>query len=527
MSGSPSARDRRLLFLAATSKDAATMQAMLAPLAIQVEPCRSFETLLHEIGAGVGALLLPEEAALPAHHVALRGFLAAQPPWSDLPILILTRPGLESAATEEAGRVLGNVTLIERPVRVATLVSAVRTAIRARERQYQIREHLEERIRSEAALRLADQRKDEFLATLGHELRNPLAPLLTAHHLLKTASLRDPVAVRVSGVMERQLTHLVRLVDDLLEVSRITRGLIEMHRETLDLAAIVNAAIDTSRPVIEAAGHELVVDAPARPIAVAGDAVRLTQVFANLLTNAAKYTNGGGRIAVAIRQEGEVATVSVSDNGIGIAGDQLASVFDMFTQLDRSNRRAQGGLGIGLTLVRSLVEMHGGRAEARSGGLGHGSEFVVELPAVDASGLQPAVVTAPQPFPARRVLIVDDNRDAAETLGALLFALGTAVEVVHSGQAALDALDRFEPDCVVLDIGMPGMDGYETARRIRASAFSGVLLVALTGWGQEHDQRRAEAAGFDHHIVKPPDLDRLRDLLTRGRLEPSVRPAGR
>ncbi len=319
-----------------------------------------------------------------------------QPPWSDLPVLILTRPGADSAETEEAVRTLGNVTLLERPVRLATLVSAVRTAIRARDRQYQIREHLAERARAEESLRLADQRKDEFLATLGHELRNPLSPLLAALHLLRAAGPQDPVVTRVSAVMERQIDHLVRLVDDLLEVSRITRGLIEMQREVLDLGWIVHSAIDTSRPALDAAGHQLSVDLPAETLNVYGDAVRLTQVFANLLTNAAKYTNDGGQIRIRARRVGDRAVVSVSDNGIGIAPEQLTSVFDMFTQLDRSNRRAQGGLGIGLTLVKSLVAMHGGRVEARSPGLGRGSEFVLELPVVDARTLQPATSKPPE-----------------------------------------------------------------------------------------------------------------------------------
>jgi signal transduction histidine kinase/CheY-like chemotaxis protein len=514
-----STRDRRLLFLAATAKDAATTESMLSPLGIRLDVCRTFEVLLEEAKVGAGAILLPEEAASSAQNAALRAVLAAQPPWSDLPVLILTRPGADSAESGEAMRTLGNVTLLERPVRLATLVSAVRTAIRARERQYQIRQYLAERARAEESLTLADQRKDEFLATLGHELRNPLAPLLTALQLLKTASIQEPVVVRVSAVMERQLNHLMRLVNDLLEVSRITRGLIEVQREPLDLAFVVHSAIDTSRPVLDAAGHQLSVELPTEPVTLYGDAVRLTQVLANLLTNAAKYTNAGGHIWIHVRKEGDRAIVSVRDNGIGIAADQLASVFDMFTQVDRSSRRVQGGLGIGLTLVRSLVAMHGGRVEARSEGLGSGSEFVVELPVVAVAGrvLPSDESKTAKKLPRRRILVVDDNCDAAESLGELLSALGATVCVVHSGREALDTLDSFAPDSVLLDIGMPDMDGYEVARKIRATAEHGdVLLIALTGWGQEHDQRRSLAAGFDHHVVKPPDIDKLRDLLTTG-----------
>jgi signal transduction histidine kinase/CheY-like chemotaxis protein len=514
----PPSADRRLLFLPATSRDAATTQAMLEPLGVDLEVCRSFEVLIDALKVGAGALLLPEETISSSHSTALQALLSAQPPWSDLPILILTRPGADSAETGEAVRTLGNVTLLERPVRLATLLSAVRTAIRARDRQYQIREHLAERARAEETLRLADRRKDEFLATLGHELRNPLAPLLTALELLKgSMASRDPLTRRVAAVMERQISHLIRLVNDLLEVSRITRGLIEVHREPIDLAAVMHLALDTSRPAFDAAGHQIAIELPAEPVTVHGDAVRLTQVFSNLLTNAAKYTDPGGRITFTARKTGDRVAISVRDNGIGIAPDRLGSVFDMFTQVDRSTRRAQGGLGIGLTLVRSLVAMHGGRVEARSDGLGRGSEFVVELPTVTAHAVGPRDVPTPQPFPRRRILIVDDNVDAATTLGELLDTLGATVCVVHNGHGALSALDTFRPDSVLLDIGMPDMDGCEVARRIRASDVHGdILLIALTGWGQEHDHARSRAAGFDHHVVKPPDINRLRDLLAIG-----------
>ena len=510
-------RDRRLLFLAPTDRDATTTQAMLAPLGVHIHVCREFADVLAELRAGAGAVLLPEEAATNVQIDAFESYLRAQPPWSDLPILLLTRHGADSEQANEAVRTLGNVTLLERPVRVATLLSAVRTALRARERQYQIREHLAERQRTELSLRLADQRKDEFLATLGHELRNPLAPLLAALQLLKTAGGNEAVTARVTVVMERQINHLVRLVSDLLEVSRITRGLIEVRREPVDLAFVIHSAIDTSRPAIDAAGHVLTVELPPAPVIVNGDQVRLTQIFANLLTNAAKYTNSGGRIDVVVRRDGDQAVLSVRDNGIGLAAHQLSTVFDMFTQVDRSSRRAQGGLGIGLTLVRSLVAMHGGSVEARSEGLGRGSEFVVTLPVLTERRPVAAEPAAMTPFPARRILIVDDNQDASDTLGALLEALGATARVAHTGRQALDALDEFSPDSVLLDIGMPDMDGYEVARRIRANPkHAEVLLIALTGWGQETDQRQAQLAGFDHHIVKPLRLEKLRELLSTG-----------
>jgi signal transduction histidine kinase/CheY-like chemotaxis protein len=508
-----SARDRRVLFLPATAKDASTTHAILSPLGLHLEICRTFDALVQEVNAGAGAVLLPEEAASPAHNAALRSVLAAQPAWSDLPLLVLTRPGADSVESREAVRTLGNVTLLERPIRVGTLVSALQTALRARDRQYQIREHLAKHAQAEESLRLADQRKDEFLATLGHELRNPLAPLMTAVQLLKATGMMDPVAARVSAVMDRQINHLARLVNDLLEVSRITRGLIEVRREPIDLAFVMHSAIDTSRPALDAAGHRLAVELPAEPITLYGDAVRLTQVFANLLTNAAKYTNAGGQIWINVRRHADTAIISFRDNGIGIASDQLASVFDMFTQVDRSNRRAQGGLGIGLTLVRSLVLMHGGRVEARSAGLGCGSEFVVELPVV-ADRAAKSVPAAPKRFPQRRILIVDDNKDAAETLGELLNALGATIAVVDSGSAALATLETFDPDAVLLDIGMPEMDGYEVARRIRSTTEcrraahrahrvgAGTRSAAVTRGRIQSPSRETAGRG---HVARSPD----------------------
>jgi CheY-like chemotaxis protein/anti-sigma regulatory factor (Ser/Thr protein kinase) len=277
--------------------------------------------------------------------------------------------------------------------------------------------------------------------------------------------------------------------------------------------AVVRDAVETSRSVIVDAGHEVVLEFAAPRLFVRGDAVRLTQIIANLLTNAAKYTNAGGRILVGVERRGDSAVLSVRDTGIGIAPAHLASVFDMFMQVDRSNRRAQGGLGIGLTLVRTLVELHGGQVEARSEGIGTGSTFVVTLP------LLPDVKTAehagrsPRAFPSRRILVVDDNRDAADTLASVLAALGAVLAVAYDGPSGLECLDQFAPDVLLLDIGMPGMDGYEVARIIRRRPGPQPLLIALTGWGQEQDLRDAGDAGFDHHLVKPPDLDKLRTLL--------------
>jgi signal transduction histidine kinase len=374
-------RDLRLLVMAPTPKDAEITSELLNGAGIGTHHCKDLYALVQELNEGAAAVLIAEEQLSGSLKAPLAAWLARQAPWSDLPILILTRPGADSPEAAEAWRTLGNVTLLERPTRVTTLLSAAQTAIRARARQYQIRGHLAERLKNEQALRSADRRKDEFLATLGHELRNPLAPILNSLAILKLSGAFDDQRTRQAcAVMERQVRHLNRLVDDLRVGSRITGGGIEGKTEPLDLSAIVRAAVETSRPVLDNRRHELIVDLDSQSMCVAGDAVRLTQVFANLLNNAAKYTNHGGQITVTTRREDGEAVVSVRDNGIGIAPALLSQVFDMFMQVDRSTRRSQGGLGIGLTLVRSLVSMHGGTVEARSDGPGLCIEFIVKLP---------------------------------------------------------------------------------------------------------------------------------------------------
>jgi signal transduction histidine kinase/ActR/RegA family two-component response regulator len=398
---------------------------------------------------------------------------------------------------------LGNVTVLERPIRVAALVSAVRTALRARRRQYQARGHI-------AELSAADRRKDEFLAVLAHELRNPLAPIRNSLHVLRLTGRHDAGAERVLQMMERQVGHMVRLVDDLLEVSRITQGRIELRKEPLELAAVVRVAVETSRPLIEAAGHRIVLELPPEPVAVEGDAVRLTQVVANLLNNAAKYSDPGGRIALEVRREADSVAISVRDAGWGIPADMLPRLFDPFTQVARHAHRAQGGLGIGLTLVKTLVELHGGSVRAHSEGEGRGSEFVIRLPlaaAPDRDAQPQADARAPDRLAGKRVLVVDDNRDAAESLGTLLRLLGAEVRVAYDGPDAVAAIATYHPAVVLLDIGMPGMDGHEVARHIRQQpALKDVVLIALTGWGQDEDRNRSRSAGFDAHLVKPADI---------------------
>jgi two-component system CheB/CheR fusion protein len=378
-----------------------------------------------------------------------------------------------------------------------------------------------ERHELEQALLEADHRKDEFLAMLAHELRNPLAPIRNALHILRLTAAPDAASRRVTDMMERQVNHLVRLVDDLLEVSRITRGRIELRKERTDLAAVVRSAVETSRPPIDAAGHRLEVVLPEEPLVVECDAVRIAQVLSNLLNNAARYTEPSGRITLEVRREDASAVVTVRDTGIGIAKAMLGRIFEMFVQSDPQDGRAQGGLGIGLALVRRLVEMHGGTVEAASAGQGQGSEFTVRLPLATAGAGDRSPDTGlvrPAEVSGQRVLVVDDNRDAAQSLGVLLKLVGVDVHVAYSGQEALDALPVYRPDVVLLDLGMPGMDGEEVARRIRSDpGFIDVRLIALTGWGQQSDRARSRAAGFDYHLIKPADVAALTAVLESSR----------
>jgi len=373
-----------------------------------------------------------------------------------------------------------------------------------------------ERVRAEEALLQADRRKDEFLATLSHELRNPLAPLRNSLHVLRTRG-GDGRTERMYEMMEQQLNRMIRLVDDLLEVSRITGGKIELRREPVAVAIVVESAVDTSRPLIESAAHELAIQLPGEPLVIDADPVRMAQVISNLLNNAAKYTQEGGRITVSAARDGDEVVLSVQDNGLGIPAHMLPRVFEMFAQVDRTLKRAQGGLGIGLALARSLVEMHGGRIEAHSRGLNEGSEFIVRLP---LSRRAPASRRADSALRARtagaglRVLVVDDNQDGADTMAMVLQTLGAETSVAYDGSAALEAIRTARPDLVLLDIGMPGMDGYEVAARVRADPDSrGIRLIALTGFGSEEERRRSRAAGFDDHCTKPCDPARLREIL--------------
>jgi PAS domain S-box-containing protein len=384
------------------------------------------------------------------------------------------------------------------------------------------RKRMEESLRRQTeALREADRRKNEFLSILAHELRNPLAPISNAIQILTLRGDDPALVAQTKEVMERQVHQLTRMVDDLLEVSRISRGKISLHTAPLDLAEVVATAVETSRPLVEAHHHILTVTLPRSPARVEADGARLAQVLSNLLNNAAKYTEDGGRIDLIVEQaQGEVV-IRVRDNGIGIAPERLPSVFDMFEQIGGASDRSQGGLGIGLTLARRLVEMHGGRIEAHSAGLGRGSEFVTRLAALAEPAMEPAPEPAEAPpMPSangsrRRVLVVDDNVDSAESLAVLLRLYGHDVRLAHDGEAALEEARSFRPDVMFLDIDLPKMDGYEVAQRLRLEpTMGGLTLVAMTGYGQEEERRRTREAGFHSHLVKPVDFDMLQELLS-------------
>jgi PAS domain S-box-containing protein len=405
---------------------------------------------------------------------------------------------------------------------------AAEAVLRESERQSRANERalaeLNEALReSTDQLRAMDRRKNEFLATLAHELRNPLAPLRNGLQLLKIAKDDSALIERTRHMMDVQLGQMVRLIDDLLDVSRISNDRIALNKEATSLDRIVRQAVVTSNPLIHAQQHTLTIDLPPHEIALDVDAVRMTQVFANLLNNAAKYTPAHGSITITAEEQDGLVTVRVIDNGIGIPRESLTQVFDMFMQVDQSLERAQGGLGIGLSLVKRLVEMHGGTVEAKSRGAGLGSEFIVALPvakrsAAGATSGEPGVPPAPK---CHCILVADDNKDAAATLALLLKLLGHETRTAHDGIEALEVAEKFRPDVVLLDIGMPRLNGYDTARRLRQESWGReLLIVALTGWGQEADRLRSSSAGFDLHLVKPVDVAEIQRLLARSRAAP-------
>lgn len=622
--------DFRVLILPPTRRDGEVMATLFRHKDIAVELCTDLSSLAAASEQGVGAILLSDLVFRDHELEALLAALGRQPSWSDIPVVLLCRTSSRADGMRHFLHRLDNVTVLERPTTMQTLVSSVQAALRARSRQYQLRDQLEALRNSETALRArerelktltentpdilsrfdrqfrhifvnraaadltgiatetfigrsnrelgmpedlvdlwedalrrvfetgesvqlqfeypkdgenayfdntlvpetdevgeiqsvlcvahdrtrtrraelalqaANRRKDEFLAMLAHELRNPLAPIRNASEILVKMLPGDERVQKVLQIVRRQVAQMTRLVDDLLDVSRITEGRIELHCQSLPLAQVVAQAIESVEPLIEEKGHRVFVGAAYEPIFVHGDMARLVQSLANVITNAAKYTDPGGEIHVDSRLVGERALIAVSDNGIGIAADMLTSIFDPFVQGRRTIDRSQGGLGIGLAVVDRLVRMHGGTVRAKSAGYGRGARFEIELPVV-APPRAVGEAAAPTRTSARRILVVDDNHDAADMLAHLLRMSGHETLAVYSAPEALERVHTFSPEVVLLDIGLPIIDGYELAGRLRRARGS-LRIVAVTGYGQEEDVRRARAAGFDEHLVKPVDL---------------------
>lgn len=513
-------RPERVLVLAPTGRDAPLIASVLGRAGFTVETCRDVETLCGGCDAGAGALVVAEEA-LSAHALGcLTEMLGRQPKWSDVPLVILTGGG---KATQFSTKVVvalesrANVTLLERPLRMMTLASALHSAIRSRRRQYEVRDLLDE-------TRAAVRQRDQFLAMLGHELRNPLAAIRTAIEVVNRSGWSDgDVGREQADIITRQSANITRLVDDLLDVSRITSGKVALELRRIDLREVARASLRSARVLNGARGRRIELAAPVAPVAVEGDAVRLEQVFTNLLANAIKYTPEGARIDLTVAVQGSWAVARVRDTGSGIPAEILPRIFEPFVQSEQSLARSAGGLGLGLTVVRTLVRMHGGEVSALSEGLGRGSEFTVSLPLATGAPPEPAgraeggggrTELASAVATSRRVLLVEDNADARRAMERLLKVWGHQVDVAGEGADAVAKASSVQPDVMLVDIGLPDIDGYEVARRVRASVGARVRLIALTGYGQPEDRQRARDAGFDQHVVKPVAPDRLQQLLT-------------
>jgi signal transduction histidine kinase/ActR/RegA family two-component response regulator len=513
--------EQRVLMLMSVAKDGDLARRMFSPHDISTHACTSVPHLCEELERGAGAILIVEEALREAEP--LMAWVRAQPPWSDLPILLLARPGVDQTELAASTFAYGNVTILERPSRVTALVSAVRSALRARSRQYQSRDYLARQAATEEHLRLIDRRKDEFLAILAHELRNPLAPITNGLAILQLNQSADPRIASVGAMMGRQLGNLTRLVDDLLEVSRVTRGDVELRLEQVNLDTVIRSAIEASQPLITSRGHRFAWQLPPQGIRLHADPMRLGQVISNLLNNAAKYTNPGGNIELRVTAEDGHARIDVRDDGIGLPAQAQTNIFDLFVRVQSKHDTAQGGLGIGLTLAKRLVELHNGTIAVHSEGHGRGSCFTVRLPMLSfaAEPERPARSSPQAQLADLRIIVADDNRDAAESLGMLLEQMGASVHVTYGGKDALAALDREPADAAIIDLGMPDLDGFEVARRIRRDpGRCEMTLIALTGWGQHRDREATQRAGFDHHLIKPPDIDRLIACLADARTRP-------
>jgi signal transduction histidine kinase len=513
---SDSGLEERILLLAPTKRDAAAAGKLFESVGIALTLCRDIAAVCSEMERGAAVAIVPDEAILNDQERRLARLVSEQPAWSDFPLIVLTPPQQTAAAAQTLESV-GHMTLVRRPVEIHALASTVAAALRDRRRQYAMKAALTERERQTQALREADRQKDEFLAMLAHELRNPLAAVNNAVTVLKLSSDEES-RNWASDVVERQVRQLVRLIDDLLDVSRITSGKIRLRKDYVDAGSILDQAVESARPLIDERRHTLAISIERGQLPLHVDVTRVEQIVLNLLTNAAKYTESGGHIWLTAKPEGDQVVIRIRDDGIGIPPEKLPDMFRLFSQGDRSLARSEGGLGIGLTIVQKLSEMHGGSVDARSEGPGKGSEFIVRLPLARApresrskvqSGLHPSAK-------GYRILVVDDNVDTARGMMRLLKLLGNDAIAVHDGRAALEAARTFRPDFVLLDIGLPDMDGYQVAATLREDdIFKDSVIIAISGYGQDEDRRRSLAGGFNHHLVKPVDFDALISLLGR------------
>jgi signal transduction histidine kinase/ActR/RegA family two-component response regulator len=517
MSPRPEAIGERVLVLAPTGQDARLTASVLSDAGIGSLVCRDAPAVARELAAGdVGVVLLAEEALTADALAVLLSALAEQPPWSDVPLVVIASEDASVSASRRSLEIvdlLGHVTLLDRPIRLISLLSAIRVAIRARRRQYQARELL---VRLQQGL----QQRDQFLAMLGHELRNPLTAITYA-----AARLRGDSAPRHREVIERQSWHLARIVDELLDVARVTTNKVTLHRAVGDLRELVASCVDAAR--LGNPELDLQCELSATEVPVDIDAVRMEQVVTNLLVNAVKYTSRAGVIRASLRKEAEEAVLSVEDNGVGISADMLPRIFDLFTQVDGSLDRARGGLGIGLTVVRGIVELHGGTVEAFSEGLDRGSRFDIRLPL--AASVEAASPAARPPAAAelgrgRRVLIVEDDADIRDTLREALECVGHVVDAAADGVAAIAQAHVVTPEVALVDIGLHGMTGYELARALRNEFGVQIYLAAMTGYGLPEDRQKAREAGFDTHLTKPVSLESV-DRLVRGAPDRETRHA--
>jgi len=490
--------------------DSALAARFLAEHGIEARHCHGVGELLACLDASVGCVVLVEESLVEADVDPFHAALQAQPPWSDLPLLVIAS---QDAALLKLIEGLfphsGNVTLLQRPIHPVSLVSAVNVALRSRARQLEVRDLLEAR---DTAVR----KRDEFLAMLAHELRNPLAPIRNAVYLLGTLDYADPLFLKCRSMIDKQARHVTRLVDDLLDVSRLELGKVELRPQRTDLNDTVAAAVESCAALTSGYRHSVNLRLAQHPLPVRADPVRLEQAVCNLLVNAAKFTPEGGSIEVSTRLERDTAVIAVKDNGMGIKPEMLESIFDLFTQDAVPLARTKGGLGIGLTLVKRLIELHGGTVRAFSEGLGSGSCFEAYLPLdPHASEGVPASAKLPDLQP-KRILIVEDGADTRDSLGMLIRAWHHEVLFASSGPEGVDRAREARPDIALIDIGLPGFDGYQVARRIRRESLTWqkqVRLIALTGYGQANDRAKALDAGFDVHVLKPVDPAELRLLL--------------